>query len=240
MNIFSQAIQAVQRNLAAFGLYIMITVGAGLAVVCGNYLMGDPGPDTAWTAPLLLYEFAVDLALVAATAFAQSIVFSRFGKEMDRPLWKVAGDLEALRRYFKLWFVLNVVVVVCFKLAIFLPILLGDDRYQGGLLWLFVFTAAACVPVGAAIMFSREFHWRTLAESLAPFRRQIGKAALLFCANGLFLFFFLALLIPTEEHPWLRPVVDVISSYFDCVIFAATWQVCRLDRDAPSETDLEF
>ena len=77
-------------------------------------------------------------------------------------------------------------------------------------------------------------------DAQAQSKHAPSQAALLFGANGLFLFFFLALLIPTEEHPWLRPVVDVVSSYFDCVIFAATWQVCRLDRDTPSESDFEF
>ena len=96
MDILLQAVKAVQRNVPALGLYLLFTVPASALVLAGNLWMGDTNPDAPVTAAMLAYEVAGDAFLIVVYAFAQSIVFSRMGRLIDRPLWKCQGDGEAL------------------------------------------------------------------------------------------------------------------------------------------------
>jgi hypothetical protein len=232
--------RAVQRNLVALGLYLAITVGAGAVMLATNYLMGDTGGEPRRDLGVFLYEIAANIVLIACVAAAQAMAFARLGKDIDRPLWKVSGDREALARYFLLWLILNAVVMVLREIAIWLPVLVDDERIGGLPSWLFAFAAVVYLPIGAAIMFRRGFAWREFGEALAPFRRQLPKTAVVLLFNGILFFFTLSLIVQTESQKWLGPAIDAISGYFECVVFSAVWLICMLDRQTPEEIDLEF
>jgi len=237
----SNAVRAVQQNARALLLYLAITVGASLIGYAANGLI-MPGPEANLFehTSLLIYKYGLDLFLILCSAFAQALVFARLGREIDRPLWKVKDDREALRRYFGLWFALNAGVFVLSEVTNWIGWLLD---YNQPFPLLFIFMSAAsilCVPIGACIMFTLQFEWRKLGESLAPLRRQIPKTALILGINTLFFMFYSELMIQTQSQQWLWPAISAISGYFDCLIFSATWLLCMFDRANPEGIDFDF
>jgi hypothetical protein len=210
-----------------------------VALLIGNRI-GDPEQALYGKGVLLLSEVGLDAFLVFCYAAAQAVAFSQLGKEIDRPLWKIADYWEALRRYFPVWMALNGVVILLNMLTFVVPPLIDNEEFGRLPFWLLVFASATYIPVGAAIMFCRKFEWRTLGEALGPLRRQLPTTLIVLCLNGFLFFFFLSLIVQTASQNWIRPVIDIISGYFDCVVFAATWLICMLDRQTPEEVDLDF
>ena len=239
LDIFLRAVQSVQRNLSALAVYLVITVGSSTLATVVNNLVTPPGSPPAHGSALI-YELALNAFLVLTAAAAQAIVFARMGKEMDRPLWKIGGDREALRRYFPLWAVLNAVIMIFNLLAFEVPAYFEEERLGFIPFWMLIVAVSAYIPLGTAIMFHRGFEWRKLGEGLTPLRRQLGKTLLVMLAGAILFFFYLSLLAQTDSQRWLRPVIDVIYGYFDCVLFSATWIICIFERQMPPEIDLDF
>jgi len=241
LEILSNAVQAVQRNVRALLLYLAITVSANtLGNVANRLVMPDPEVNPFEDSSLIIYQFGLDLFLILCFAFAQTIVFARLGREIDRPLWKVKNDREALRHYFGLWFALNAGVIVLFEATNWASWQFANDQPAS---LLFILMAAAnilYIPIGACIMFTLRFEWRKLGESLAPLRRQFGKTALIFGVNTLLFVFYLNLIMRTQSQQWLRPAIAAIAGYFECLIFSATWFLCMFDRENPEGIDLDF
>ncbi len=240
VDILVQATHAVQRNLPALATYLGITVVASLAGHAVNraILHGDENPTI--TAGLMFYEFAINAVLMLVTAFAQAIVFARMGREIDKPLWKVGGDREALRLYFPTWLALNAIVVILYELGYVVPAYFEMEALGVFPQLLLLGAAAFYIPVGASLMFHRKVEWAKIGESLGPLQRQLPKTLLIACfAGGLFLLNHL-LAIQTLSEPVVQLLVDIIFGYFDCVIFAAAWLVCIIDRQNPEEMDFEF
>jgi len=240
LDILVQAIQAIQRNVPSLTLYLAITVSANVVALLVGSRIGDPEQASYGKGVLLLSEMGLDAFLVFCYAAAQAVAFSQLGKEIDRPLWKIADYREALRRYFPLWMALNGAVIVLNLLAFVVPPLIDNEEFGRLPFWLLVFASATYIPVGAAIMFCRKFEWRKPGEALAPLRRQFPKTLIVLCLNGLLFFFFLSLMVQTASQKWIRPIIDIIFGYFDCVVFSATWLICMLDRQAPEKVDLDF
>jgi len=240
VGILSQALQAVQENVRALIIYWAITVSASTVGLVANAFIEGAADVPAPSAPLLACRLGRDVFLVVCYAFAQSIAFARFGKDIDRPLWKIAGDKEAVKRFFKLWLVLNAMVVACYELFVSALVLLDSERLAAVLFPLFALAGIVYVPVGACIMFYGRFERQGLGEGFAPLMNQWPKALVLLCANGLLFFFSLYLIAGAQDRLWLQPIVDVIFGYFDCLIFAATWLICMADRHPPDADDVGY
>ncbi len=240
MEIFQKAIQAVQRNVSALGVYLLAMVAVnGLAM--GVYkLIGPPGESSYSKKTVLVCTIGVYVFLAVASAAAQSVVFSRFAKDIDRPLWRSAGDGESLRLYFPLWIVLNASVYVMNFLAFDLCALLDNEEIGVLPRWLLLFSVATYIPIGAAVMFNRNVTWRNLGEALSPLLRQFAKFLMLCCATGILFVFMLSLAAGASSQPALHLVIDVIFSYFDCVIFCAAWHICIIDRQNPEDSNFDF
>lgn len=231
--------QAVQQNVGPLLVYLaaafVAAAGAQLAFV------GIGEPENPYGDPVvLLLSLSVSLALVVLTALIQAVVFARMGKEIDRPLWKSAGDWEALRRYFLLWAVLNALIVVCSSMADFSLTVLDSERLSGMFFLLYVAACVVSVPLGGAIMFGGPLRVRKLGERLLPLMRQMPQTLLVLLLSGAVFFFTLSLVAGTESKPWLLPLLSVIQAYFDCVLFAAVWLICVYDRQNPEETEIDF
>jgi len=240
LEILQRAIQAVQRNLFALALYLLITVGASAAGTAVNGVLGSPQESAYSKGTLFLCGLAIAAFLTVACAAAQTIAFARFAKDMDRPLWRIRDDREALQRYFLLWLFLNACVTALQQLSFSVSALFDNDDMGIVPGWLLMFASAVCTPLGAAMMFHRTADWRKIGEVLTPYRRQFSKILMLCCLNGILFLFMLALLFMTASQPWVRLAIDVIFGYFDCVVFCAAWFICMLDRQAPEDTDFEF
>jgi hypothetical protein len=184
-------------------------------------------------------RIALDLLLIVVASAAQSIAFSRMGKEIDKPLWKIGGDLEALKRYFGLWFVLNFMAISFNEAANYF--LLADRQDIGGMFFLlFCLVNTVYIPIGACIMFHGRFDRGQLAEHLKPLFRQVAMAFAIFMFSAGIVILFIVLVAQTQAQPWMLPIINVVIAYFDCVVFAATWLLCMHDRMHPEEVELDF
>jgi hypothetical protein len=240
LEILQKSVQAVQRNIAALALYIaVIACSSAFSWILYDHL-GLPDKTSYPKVAYLIITLCVDAVLGVAAAFAQAVVFSRFAKDIDRPLWRMDGDMEAIRRYFPLWFALNVVVLVLKTFAFSLPAIFESENSGAFARWLLLAAVVTYIPLGAAMMFHKGSSWREFAETLAPYRRQFPKVLMLCCINGVLFMMMLSLLPDAMDKPLARVAIDVVSSYFDCVIFCAAWLICILDRQNPVEDDFEF
>ncbi len=241
VKILSQAVAAVQRNLRALAIYLVIAVGVSAAgTACNHLVRADPSQNPYGDPFLLTYELVFQVVLVVSAAVAQTISFARMAAEIERPLWKISGDREALGRFFMLWFVLNGCVALLFELAMWASYA-SEQGQPGSLLFLlYGFAFTVYIPIGVAVMFTGRVAWRQLGNDLGPLLRQFPWFLLVLGINLFLFFFYFGLFVQTEAQPWLHPAITAISVYFDCVIFAAVWLICRYDRDNPQETDLDL
>ena len=249
MQLVRDAAQAVQRNLPAFALYVGILLAANLADSIAGLPLANVEPDDI-TIGLRLLDVVPLIVLIHVFALAQAVVFSRLGREIDRPLWKVRDDREAVRRFFVLWAILNLVLNGLLRLS---GIDFGDGELRSinYILTLGFLAVALCaVPLGACVMFLGRASFSTLGESLAPLSRQPGKTATI---AGITLFQFLLFAVFSgaamgaegEQVPFLKHLLitsasNVVQAYLDCLAFAATWLLCMTDRDTVDEIDLDF
>ena len=240
MEILQQAIRAVQRNLHTLGLYLLVTFAANAVGVAAFAALGSPGESALGKELLFLCGLGIDVCFALVYSVAQAILFSRIAKDIDRPVWRIRDDREALRRYFFLWLILNGCVYLLKQLSSDVPALLDNQEIGFIPSLLLLFATAVYIPLGAAMMFQGTVKWRGLPEALSPYRRQFAKAFLLCCFGGILFLLMILLVERTESQPWLRVVIGIIFNYFDCVIFCAAWLICMLDRQNPEDAGFEF
>lgn len=250
MEILRDAAQAVQRNLSALFQYLAFIAGYSLMMSALRvYVLSRFGPEDA----SMLKNISVLAVLLAGTAWiaaAQALVFTRMGREIDKPLWKVRDAAEGFRRFYMLWFEFNLIV---HTLNWVLIVNVDSPAFQVfKLVALLAFLSAAIVlvPFGACIMFHGRFSWETLGESLAPLAKQFPRALPIFLVTfiQIYLGFYIGVrLEPDTAEPTLLDLTtaiqlatDVALGYLDCLAFAATWLVCVVDRESPDEIDLDF
>ena len=249
MTILRDAAQAVQRNLSALLLYAAIF--AGVTVVATLLLAAFPtgagGPlSLSWR----LLDVGIFLFVVHAIALGQTLAFTRLGREIDRPLWKVRNDRDALHRFFVMWALINLAVNGLIRLSN-MEYGTGESVSINHLLGLTALVAClVSVPAGAGIMFTGTVRLRTIGEGLAPLFRRPGHTAIVLAVMLLQVILsdtFHALLGGQgEEGPSLvlRLAVELgsgfVQVYLDCLAFAGVWLICMLDRDTIDEIDLDF
>ena len=236
--ILIDAPQAVQRSLIALGLYVILIVPTDALLDLGISLMGKIPENPPFFSRFTFYDLFCRLTIVLLTALAQSIVFSRMARDIDKPLWRYATDREALVQFFPLWTGINFVVVGLFTLA---GMALADSENSAQILYLMALLLAAfSIPIGVTIMFRGKVTLETSQEALAVFSRQFPKMLVVILASFWFVFFSLFLAAQTSEQPFLRPFINIIGIYFDCLLCAATIQICRIDRETPEDTSFDF
>ncbi len=248
MRIVRNAAHAVQQNLPALVLYAAIIAGADLGAMLIALPFEGAAAESA-TAIQRSIDIGLLLIVIHIAAAVQSIVFSRMGKEIDKPLWKVRDDRDALGRFFLLWAVINLVTNGLYPLA-HADFGSGEGmsiNYLLFLLWLALFVIS--VPFGACIMFSGRVNARGLGENLAPLTRQPGDTA---AVIGIMLFqvllvIYLSQLLgggqeraPLAMRIGVTLAADIICAYLDCLAFAGTWIICMTDRETIDEIDLDF
>jgi len=193
---------------------------------------------------------AMFVVLSALSALMQTIIFSRIGREIDRPLWKVRDDREALQRFYMMWFEMNLIVNTVLWLS---NVYLGSEMLQALNLMMFMlglFGVIVLVPFGSALMFHGRFSWSTLSEGLAPIGKRFMQVAPVFLLTFLQVIILIGVSISSNpEAGELRSTASRFATsamfngaiaYLDCVVFAAVWLVCKEDRDSPDELDLDF
>ncbi len=239
MGILSQAFVATRRNWPAVLLFLAIAVPVSTLFLAGSHFMSSHYDVETQPGPFKAFSFLRDLVLYACVALGQALAFSRIGREMDQPLWKIEGDAEALKRFFPLWFILNLVSILPIRMAFAIP----DAQNSPFAVFLLLMTFALlmfCVPVGACVMFQGHFRWRHVGESLRPLGKQIPLTATVLLFNFTQIFFMQVLVEVFASAKWIYPFLDIASCYCDCLVFAAIWIICIIDRNTPDEPDFDL
>jgi len=247
LSLLAQAVAAVRQNPSAFLVYLGITVAVTLVQVLSGGLIGKPSSEdldeNLW---LRAYAFINYLATAAAYAAASSIGFARLGKEIDRPLWKISGDWDALRRFFVLWFFLILTLIATSRLLEWTAGPSPESPPSAFPLLLYFVFAAALVPFGACVMFYGTLDWTKLGEILAPLKRQFAAAfgAFLFAGFQSFYVFLLSGLAElgkeADAFRWYLIPIEVIDAACTFIVFAWTWLICIADRNQGGERDVDF
>ncbi len=241
MAILRAAFQALQRNYGPLLFYIAVGFVVYSARLSLDALVIAPRSEEMPENILRLYLMAMDVAAVALVALAQTIAFSRIGREIDKPMWRVADDLDAVRLFYKLWLLLGLLNVVAIR---FLEIVAAQSDEAATQLMVHMMWLAGTVLLfllGTAVMFYGRVGRQEVSEAVSTMGRQFPYT-LLILILGFFLRFFLIELQPNLPI-WERPALAIADGYLDCLLFASMWLVCIYHRDEyehPDDEDFNF
>ena len=236
--LLADAWHSLKRNQAPLGLYVLLLTAVNLLYrLASGHVEGFVEPDAlpSWYP---IYAIAADLFLAAGFSAVQAVVFAMFGREIDRPLWKCEGPGDALRRFFIVWFILNLVILTVIRLQVraaeadAAQVVIALDFLMLGL-YLFA------LPVGACVMYWGRLNWEELGESLAPIARQFPLVVVVLAINfgQYILHLILVDLLPQAraDSPIVLAIADIPFHLLDCFAFAAMWRICMLHRDTSYE-----
>jgi hypothetical protein len=238
MNIFSISFRTVQQFPAAVALYAAANAGIAFVVVGINMLLGFPADEGAvLTNVEKTYMFGTDLFVATATAATQCLAFAVLGKAIDRPVWRIGGPVEALQRFFTLWFGLNLVQVAIIRVQVAAYSIWGQGG-PGTFLWGLVFASSIiAIPFGAAVMFHGKLVWSELSEAMQPIFRFGSQVTALCIATLAVLIAILSMRQTALETPWIQPGLHIIFALWQCVVFTGIWLLCITNRESPMEDD---
>lgn len=232
-----EGFEIVQRNWRILLLYLSIGVALqGAHLATDSLLLSkewiDANPDL-----FNLYFLGVQIVVAAVTAFARCIAFARLGAEIDKPYWKTTGDKDALKRFFTLWFILNLGYLSSFDLVA----RIGAREPESALTLLAVWILATglLVPFGASIMFYGRVAREELVKAIETLLHQLPRLLTVLLFAWAVSCFVQAVL--GQLPVWGMPLLVIISGYTDCVVFSTTWLVCMVHRDEePEDEDFDF
>ncbi len=240
MNELRSGFQAVKEQIGTCWLYAAFAVTASVLTVVEGYLL-EPytavKPAPVWTE---LVDVAVNILRMAIYATGQAIAFSRFGKKLDAPVWRMESDWAAVRAFFSLWFAIDLVCIVLWMFAARLASAEAGPAPAALAFFAILGYAAAMTPIGACIMFVRPRTWQEAGRSLRPLANQAPAALIILFFSFASSFFLHLLAEDLSKVRWALPAADLAAAYFDCVVFAATWFLCRTDREQGDRLDIEF
>ncbi len=242
--LLTDAWNDLRRNLLPLALYLGLVVLVSAVYRGANQLAGSFVDEGASPPPWMAgYQVIADLFVAAGYSAVQAAVFAALGREIDRPLWKSPDIKDALRRFFMVWFLLNLAVIAVIR-AQASALRADAEAATAWLLILLLVLYVAAVPVGACVMYWGRLNWRELPEALAPLGRMLPLtlAVFLLTLGQFLLHLFILPLVPqgvTESVPAMA-VVDIPFALLDCYAFTATWRLCMAHRDADFTHDLDM
>ncbi len=180
-----------------------------------------------------------DLAIVVIAALVMPIAFGMLGRDLARPLWKVGVPGEALRRFFSLWFLMNLLLVTVSRITG--RLVEADSPLAGLMIGLTIILYATYIMVGAAIMYHGGFGTESISKAVTPLVREFAQTGLLLLVALFTVLVALFTDIDTDNISWLwhAPVSGVLSAVLECVIFCGAWIICMTSQETPDD-DLDF
>jgi hypothetical protein len=234
--MFSAALAHVQRNYVALLIYAGITAGfyaAKLAVE--SWLITDITPNDL-DAIGKIYLIVSGLVSAAVYAVAQTVVFSKMGEDIERPIWKASSIPSPFLRFWSFWFTINLLNISSLLIIAVVP-MEASARDSLQLFWLFGQTIL--VPFGAATMYFGNTTTNEMRLASHTLIAQLPHVALI-CFISLSVEVTLIGMQGGLPTPAL-PALAVIDSYAACFIFAYTWEICRKHREEEENADdLDF
>ena len=243
MELVRRGLDALRLHLDWVAIYVGVHVLVML-VLRGIYLqMPSENPLPVWVPAVRIIE---EVGFVALISVLQAIIFARFGKELEKPLWKCGDDKEAVQRFFMIWFIWNLFwsLIVQFKIRAIKAEAL-DLAYFLELITLF--GSMFFIPVGVAIMYWGRLEWKELWEALRPTRRHpefLFPAMLLgflgYMMRDVVLSLLLSMDVDLETSLTAPAIAITLPALIELLAFTVMWQACVYDRNNPPEDDDEF
>ena len=233
-------VKAAWNDLKNNQLLLAVYLAAQIALACA-YIGLDrlifpeepPSPAPLW---LPAARFFQQLCLASIVAALQSIVFARFGKAIDLPLWKCRTDGEALRRFFLLWAFVNLAYITLDQLASQAYRAEAVDLAYGLVMLIFMYHVLV-FPLAVCVMYAGRFATIEPSDVFAPITRHFGLAAVVFLVLSMsFMFYFGMAPAALNQEPLPRVLVGValltlLLALVELFAFAAIWRLCMLHRD---------
>lgn len=195
------------------------------------------GMEGGWVSAVRILVLCV---LACAVSALQAVFFARIGKRIDFPVWRCGGAGEALRRFFSVWLILNLMVLasVSFHLR---ALVSGASDLAVTLEFMIMALAALFIPVGAALMHREGGLSNPPSPALMPLLRQFRQIfpVMLLGVAQLFILRVLqfAVSMDTVQGLLLVSAADAPLAALDCLMFAMTWRVFMLDREAAAAAE---
>lgn len=216
--------------------------GYAVAVVAAQSLfraadLAIHGGEGAWVS---VVRFLALCMLAAAVSSLQAVFFTKLGKRIDYPVWRCGDAGEALRRFFSLWLILNLVVLatVSFHLRAMIS---GASDLAVTLEFLIMAMAALYIPLGACLMRRDVSASGDAASAFLPLLRQLRLVfpVMLLGIAQLFLLRVLQFAVPMDTVRGLLLVTaaDAPLAALDCLMFAMMWRVLMHDREASAAAE---
>ena len=222
-----EGFSAVQRNLYALMIYLVVTVIAGIVIQITDFMIGidELSGNIAQQQPV--YMIIRGLFVVICSAIAQTHAFSRFGQQIDDRFGRVENKLHI----FFLWFILN----LTFELV------MNWIDWESVPLWLqpwpILIMYVTLIPIGTCIMFRISSYIDNKTPNRFVISELIPGLLTILMLNGVIFFFYINMLVMIQPILWLYPTLIIIFGYFECVIFTATWHLCTCCRDIPIDSE---
>lgn len=237
--MFSEAFQGLQQNLRTLLLY------AGSITLCQSgrllvellYLV--PVKETLDPRYLNAYTFSATILTALVLAAIQSVCFARFGEKIDRPFWKISGDWEAIKRFYKLWFLLDLGILTLMSIPTAILDQTGDEELAAMLQVLTLGIAVLALPFGSAVMFYGKFAREEVKAAIHTLASQFPRVIVIMALNYCVAIVLSSILAAETMTPWLSPLVFIVDAYVDCLIFCCIWYLCIAHRDEDTE-DIDF
>jgi hypothetical protein len=226
---------ALKTNHTAVAAYVGAATVLGVVYLLAHRLpMGDIDPENApdW---MKYYGLALSILHPVIYSVLQAVGFAFVGRTIDRPLWRCDTALEALKRFYITWLLLNLGLYLFMRLIGLASLWENADLF-GFLSLLLAFYYALYIPVGGALMYASRLKQYTVGEALAPLGRRIGATLVVMLL--MFVGYVVNLMLAVIQRDNL--LIDVINhgafsflmAWIELVAFAAVWLLCMDDRAA--------
>lgn len=254
MNFYREAAIALRQNGRTVVFYML----AGMAIAALDETIdlfvlapaSDEAPTTALNVALILSS----ILMVSLGALASTIFFSRIGREMDKPMWRVADDRDALRLFFRLWLLLGLLTLAYARvMEQFLP-RTGDPTALIVFLCTFFVWATFLNVFGAFVMFYGRPGREELNAAFGTFAHHLGPIIAVSLVG------LLAGLVLVDAHQRvnligiageasslqlalriaLNTLLGGIDTLVSAFIFAYAWLICIFHRDHFEEPGDDF
>lgn len=246
MDILSESFAAMRRNAATVALYTVAVVGFNTIIIGLNLFLEAPLKEESHANLARIYTIVTSLFLTMVFSLAQAMAFSRLGADIDRPLWRISGSREAIRRFFQLWFILNLFVMAVSYLRAVVPDSPTGEAFATLIFLLTVALIVVCIPMGACIMFRGPLTWGEGTRSFSPLLHELPHTLLLLFLSALSIVLDLYYhgVAESISQKWvtvlIAPLFAVPSALLECLVFAGTFLICMTHRERGEDTDLDF
>ncbi|HOV32915.1 MAG TPA: hypothetical protein PLX23_06090 [Candidatus Hydrogenedens sp.] len=184
-----------------------------------------------------IVDISKEIILCGILGALQAIIFSRLGVILDSSVWRCRDDREALRRFFLLWFGINVALITLNRVSTIFA-----DKGYSDLVYLIeglsLFANIVYLPLTACWMYSGE----KLTEDdsffrvFRPITRQFSETVRMWVIIIISILISIFILeLPIFEEPSvltaiLKTLIIIPLAGIDILVFCWTWLLCIQGR----------